>query len=73
MIPTEHEFALRDVIFNVKFSQSHIFKSFYFGDMIDWNMPVNISTLLIDDVCLLLNDNTLKMAFYDISFQRLLW
>ena len=39
--------------------------------MNDWNMPVIMSILLIEDICWLLNDNTLK--FKVVIFQKLLW
>ena len=48
-------------------------KVFIFGDMNDWNMPVNItcSILLSDDFCWLPNGSTLKTVFYVIIYQKL--
>ena len=41
-----------------------------FSDMNDWNMPVNISILLIDNFCWLLNDKTLKwLHFMSLLFK----
>ena len=44
-------------------------KVFIFGGMNYSNMPVNIRVLLLEDVCWLLDDNTLKTIFYAIIFQ----
>ena len=57
VIPTKHDFALQGEIFKVNFfAVSYFLKVFSFGDMNDWNVPVNISIpyanidrLLIDD------------------------
>ena len=60
----EYEFARPGAIFNVIFSQSHLLKSvFFFGDMHDWNVPVNISILLSVANSWSFNGNALKTVF----------